>query len=90
MRTPGNASYYSLALFTITPLKAKKMNIIAKCPYCANAWLLTPNAADRRITCTKCKNLFKVPNLNELPKALKIIKQAKSKIYVNKTGNTYA
>jgi hypothetical protein len=65
------------------------MQIIAKCPYCSNTWLLAADAADRRITCPKCRNLFKVPNLDELPKAVKIIKQAKTTIYADESGKTY-
>jgi ribosomal protein L24E len=34
--------------------------------------------------------LFKVPNLQDVPKAVKIIKQAKGTIYVDQDGRIYA
>jgi hypothetical protein len=51
--------------------------------------LLGAGAADRRIRCRKCRRLFKVPKLDEVPKAVKVIKQAKGDIYVDETGTTY-
>ena len=65
------------------------MQIIAQCPACGSTWLLDSSAADRRINCRKCGKLFKVPNLEEVPKATKVIKQAKGTIYVDETGKTY-
>ncbi|MHC4666480.1 MAG: MJ0042-type zinc finger domain-containing protein [Planctomycetota bacterium] len=65
------------------------MQIIAQCPRCGAAWLLDRSAADRRIRCRKCHKLFKVPKLEEVPKAVKIINQAKGAIYVDETGKTY-
>lgn len=65
------------------------MQIIAKCPACGTAWQLENSAADRRIKCPKCGRLFKVPKLEELPEATKVIKQAKATIYVDETGKTY-
>ncbi len=65
------------------------MQIIAQCPACGNAWLLDADAADRRIKCRKCQKLFKVPSLDEVPKAVKVIRQAKGTIYVDQNGKTY-
>jgi transposase-like protein len=65
------------------------MQIIAQCPICSSAWLLGQDAADRRIRCKKCRRLFKVPNLDEVPKAMKVIRQAKGTIYVDQNGKTY-
>jgi hypothetical protein len=65
------------------------MQIIAQCPGCGNSWLLDAAAADRRIRCRRCRKLFKVPNLDEVPKAIKVIKQAKGTIYVDQNGKTY-
>jgi len=65
------------------------MQIIAQCPKCGNAWLLDSGAADRRIRCFMCRRLFKVPKLDEVPKAVKVIRQAKGTIYVDQNGNTY-
>jgi hypothetical protein len=53
-------------------------------------WLLDSSAADRRITCRKCARLFKVPKLEDVPKAVTIIKGAKGTIYVDESGKTYA
>jgi DNA-directed RNA polymerase subunit RPC12/RpoP len=65
------------------------MQIIAQCPGCGNSWLLDSSAADRRIRCPRCRRLFKVPKLEEVPKAVKVIKQAKGAIYVDQNGKTY-
>ena len=65
------------------------MQIIARCPRCSNTWLLGQIAVDRRIKCRKCGKLFKVPKLEEVPKANKVIKQAKGTIYVDEAGKTY-
>ena len=65
------------------------MQIIAQCPGCSGAWLLDSSAADRRIRCPKCGKLFKVPRLEEVSKAVKVIKRAKGAIYVDQDGRTY-
>ena len=65
------------------------MQIITQCPVCGCSWKLEHSAADRRIKCRKCGKLFKVPKLEEVPKATKIIRMAKGTIYVDETGKTY-
>ncbi len=65
------------------------MQIIAQCPKCGSTWLLDSSAADRRINCRKCGRKFKVPKLEEVPKAVKVIKGAAGTIYVDETGKTY-
>jgi len=65
------------------------MQIIAQCPQCGSPWLLDQSAVDRRIKCQKCKKLFKVPKLEDVPKAIKVIRQAKGTIYVDERGKTY-
>ena len=65
------------------------MQIIAQCPRCGIAWLLDSGAADRRMRCPDCGRLFKVPKLDEVPKAAKVIKHSKGTIYVDEAGNTY-
>jgi uncharacterized Zn finger protein len=65
------------------------MKIIARCPKCSNHWVLDSNAADRRVRCRTCGQLFKVPKLEDVPKAVKVIKQAKGAIYVDEAGRTY-
>ena len=69
--------------------RGTQMRIIAKCPRCGNCWLLDSSAADRRITCRNCKRLFKVPKLQEVPKAVRVIRQTKGDIYVDENGKTY-
>ncbi|HUW17792.1 MAG TPA: hypothetical protein VMW16_00650 [Sedimentisphaerales bacterium] len=65
------------------------MQIIAQCPRCGSSWLLDSSAADRRARCRKCQRLFKIPKLEDVPKAVKIIQQARGTIYVDETGKTY-
>ncbi|MHC4572517.1 MAG: hypothetical protein ACYS76_00045 [Planctomycetota bacterium] len=65
------------------------MQIIAQCPRCGSSWLLDSCAADRRIRCRKCQRLFKTPRLEEVPKAIKVIRNAKGTIYVDENGKTY-
>ncbi len=65
------------------------MQIIAQCPNCGNSWLLEADAADRRLRCAKCRQLFKVPKLEDVPKAVKIIKQSKNTLYVDEDGKIY-
>jgi len=65
------------------------MQIIAQCPGCGNNWLLNASSADKRIRCRKCHKLFRVPKLEEVPKAIKVIKRAKTVVYVDEAGKTY-
>ncbi len=65
------------------------MRIIAQCPKCSNKWVLDSSAADKRVRCRVCGRLFKVPKLEEVPKAVKVIKQANGTIYVDEAGRTY-
>lgn len=65
------------------------MQIIAKCPACGSTWVLDGDAADRRINCRKCGKLFKVPKLEEVPKATDVIERAKGTIYVDEDGKTF-
>lgn len=65
------------------------MEIIAKCPGCGSPWLLDSAAADRRIKCCKCGRLFKIPRMDDVPKATRVIKQAKGTLFVDESGKTY-
>lgn len=65
------------------------MQIISQCPLCGYSWLLDDSAADKRIRCQNCHKLFKVPNLEDVPKAAKVIKNAKGTVYVDEAGRTY-
>lgn len=65
------------------------MEIIAKCPGCKQASRLESRAVDKRIRCPRCARLFKVPDLDELSKAVEIIGNAKGPIYVDEEGEIY-
>jgi len=65
------------------------MQIIASCPKCANRVCLSTDAADKRIRCPRCNWLLKIPRLEDLPEALRIIEQSKGTIYVDREGNVY-
>jgi hypothetical protein len=65
------------------------MQIIASCPRCASQWILSSDMADTRQVCPKCSRLFKVPHLSEIPKAAKLIRQARGALFVDKQGKTY-
>ena len=65
------------------------MQIHAKCPQCGQVLQLNLNAADKRITCSGCAGIFKVPDLDHLRKAVKVIKDANSAVFVDLDGNIY-
>ena len=65
------------------------MKIIAQCPFCGYNWKLEDSAADRRIRCKNCDRLFKVPDMEDVPKAVKTIKDSRGKVYVDESGRTY-
>jgi hypothetical protein len=74
---------------TLFSTRSLLMQIIAQCPSCGSKWLLEAREADKRIRCSKCRLLFKIPNLDKLPRAVKVINQAKGTIYVDENGKTY-
>jgi len=65
------------------------VQIIAQCPSCGKGWLLKEQVVDCRVRCRYCGVLFKVPQLEEMPKAAEIIEKARGEIYVDGDGNTY-
>ena len=65
------------------------MKIIAQCPFCKNSWFLDGDNQDRRIRCKKCDGIFRVPKLDEIPKAANVIRESKSNIYVDESGKTF-
>lgn len=82
LELPGNFNVWLLK-------RVLPMQIIAQCPKCRNNWRLDAGAADRRVRCPKCRKLFKIPKLEDVPKATEVIKQAKGSIYVDESGKTY-
>lgn len=65
------------------------MEVIAKCPCCRAQWEMDESAVDRRVTCSQCGRLFKIPMLQEIPKATQVLRQARSCLFVDKDGHTY-
>jgi len=65
------------------------MQLLAKCPRCSEVLNLLLSDADKRKRCTKCGTLFKVPDLEHLQEALKVIKKAHTTIYVDEDGKSY-
>lgn len=65
------------------------MKIIAKCPYCGTSNWHDGTAADKRLRCSKCRRLVKVPSLDEVPNATKVLSRTKADVYVDENGKTY-
>ena len=65
------------------------MEIIAQCPKCQARWMLDSSATDRRLSCPACHRLFKVPKLEELEKATRILRDSKTSLYVDQEGRVY-
>ena len=65
------------------------MQIIAKCPACNTTWLLDERNQDKRVKCKKCGRIFRIPIIDEIPKAANVIKRAKANVYVDEFGNTF-
>ncbi len=59
------------------------MELLAKCPRCGEVIHLKLGDADRRKRCTKCRSIFKVPDIDHLQEALKVIQKANTTIYVD-------
>jgi len=65
------------------------MKIIACCPVCGKSWLFGADVADKRVLCQGCGRLFRVPRLEDVPKAVKVIEAVRGRIYVDEEGRTY-
>ena len=65
------------------------MRILAKCPDCGGRIELNIRSLDRRQRCETCGRLFKVPDEQQLNKALKIAKEAGQNVYVDEDGRVY-
>jgi len=65
------------------------MRILAKCPDCGGRVELDIRSLDRRKRCNSCGKLFKVPDAEELKKALKVASQAGQTVYVDQDGRIY-
>lgn len=65
------------------------MRIIARCPRCMSQWILPSDMADTRQVCPNCRRLFKVPHLNDIPRAAELMRQAQTRLFVDQQGKTY-
>ena len=65
------------------------MYILARCPRCGHILKFKTDAADRRIRCINCGRLFRIPPLERMGKAMKVIKIANATVFVDEEGNTY-
>jgi transposase-like protein len=65
------------------------MRILAKCPGCGGKIELNIQSLDRRWRCESCGRLFKVPDAQELRKALEIAGQANQTVFVDEDGRVY-
>ena len=66
------------------------MKMQAKCPACAYVMTLEVLDADTRKRCPRCSRPFRVPELQTLKEAMKVLKTSCSNIFVDEQGNTYA
>ena len=65
------------------------MQILAKCPTCNQILELELSDADKMKRCQKCDRLFHVPDLDHLKKAMAVIGQANTSVFVDQDGNMY-
>jgi len=65
------------------------MQILATCPSCGHLLQLGACEADKRKRCPKCWCLFRVPPLDEMGKAIDIIKDADTRLFVDEDGKKY-
>ena len=65
------------------------MKLLAKCPECTHSLSLDADMADKRVRCPQCNRMFKVPDMENLDKAVNIIRKAKSQIHVDQDGKIY-
>ncbi|MBE0534919.1 MAG: hypothetical protein IH624_04555 [Phycisphaerae bacterium] len=66
------------------------MQLLARCPKCGQVLKLDVSAADRRIGCPACGRKFRVPDINNFDRAMAVARNARSKVYIDEEGNTYA
>jgi len=65
------------------------VQILAKCPTCNQVLQLKLSDADKMKRCQKCARLFHVPDLEHLKKAMEVIGQANTSVFVDQDGNMY-
>jgi len=65
------------------------LQLLAKCPTCSQTLQLELSDADKMKQCQKCARLFHVPDLEHLKKAMEVIDNAKTSVFVDQDGNMY-
>jgi transposase-like protein len=65
------------------------MQIITKCPVCKSTYYLGAEWADRRYRCPNCRNLIKIPCLETLDKAMKVISESSGEVCVDEDGKAF-
>ncbi len=65
------------------------MQIRTKCPKCGHISQLALDRADRRVRCTNCRVMFKVPSVVELERPLNVAKNAGGTVFVDEDGKVY-
>ena len=76
-------------IFFVWPELGMCMQIKIQCPFCGRSQLRSSELSDRRIRCSECGGLFKVPRLEDMPEATRIAARAKGGVYVDECGKTY-
>jgi transposase-like protein len=65
------------------------MQILAKCPACGGRMNLAINHISRRQRCRGCGRLFKMPNTQQLEKALQVAGNAGKEVFIDEDGRIY-
>ena len=65
------------------------MQLLAKCPACSQILQLELSDADKVKWCQKCGRPFHVPDLERLKKAMEVIGNAQTSVFVDQDGNMY-
>lgn len=65
------------------------MRILAKCPGCGGRIELEIQYLDRRQRCRSCGRLFKVPDAQQIEKALQVARQAGKAVFIDEDGRVY-
>ena len=65
------------------------MHILATCPSCVHVLQFGSSETDKRKRCPSCGCLFQVPPLDKMDKAMKIIQNANTMLFVDEDGKKY-
>jgi transposase-like protein len=65
------------------------MRILVQCPGCNRQMELDVQSLDRRLRCPSCGRLFKVPDAQQLERAMKVAEQAGKSVFIDENGRVY-